>query len=136
MSVAMSEDQAVFDVVLHKLELAWNAGDAAAFGAVMAEDADFVTIRADHLRGRESIVASHAHIFSTIYAGSRNQVSLQSARRLTEDVAVVHARSVLTAPTGPLAGRHEATYSAVMQRGAGTWQIASFHITLAPPISA
>ena len=125
-------DRAAFEDVLQSLERAWNAGDAAAFGAAMSEDADFVTIRADHLCGRQAIVANHAHIFSTIYAGSRNRISLESVRRLGGDLAVVHARSVLEAPMGPLAGRHEATLSAVMQRGAETWQITSFHITLAP----
>lgn len=128
-----SLDHAPFEAVLRRLELAWNAGDAAAFGAAMAEDADFVTIRADHLRGRQAITASHAHIFSTIYAGSRNQISLQSARWLRADMAVVHARSVLMAPTGPLAGRHEATLSAVVLGAGETWMIASFHITLAAP---
>ena len=125
-------DHAAFEEVLRSLEQAWNTGNAAAFGAVMAEDADFVTIRADHLRGREAIVASHAHIFSTIYAGSRNRISLGSVRRLGGNVAVVHAHSVLEAPTGPLAGRHEATLSAVMRWNDTVWRIASFHITLAP----
>ncbi len=125
-------DHTPFEDVLRSLEQAWNIGDAAAFGARMAEDADFVTIRADHLRGRPAIVASHAHIFSTIYAGSRNRISLESVRRLGDDLAVVHARSVLESPTGPLAGVHEAMLSAVMRRDGGAWQIASFHITLAP----
>ena len=131
--MAATMDVAPFEAVLRRLEAAWNAGDATAFGAAMAEDADFVTIRADHLRGRHAIVASHAHIFSTIYAGSRNQIELESTRGLGEDTTVVHARSVLTAPTGPLAGRSEATLSAVMLRKAETWQITSFHITLASP---
>ena len=127
-------DRSAFEGVLRSLEQAWNSGDAAAFGTAMAEDADLVTIRADHLRGRKAIVASHAHIFSTIYAGSRNQISLESTRRLSEDLAVVHARSVLEAPAGPLAGRHEAILSLVMLRQETTWQITSFHITLAPQI--
>ena len=125
-------DHAAFEDVLRTLEGAWNTGDAAAFGGAMAEDADFVTIRADHLRGRQAIIASHAHIFTTIYAGSRNRISLESVRRLSEDVAVLHARCVLDAPTGPLAGRHEATLSSVVLRGGETWTIMSFHITLAP----
>ncbi len=130
---AVSErDQLAFVSILAELESAWNAGNAAAFGAPMMEDADFVTIRGDHLRGRQAIVASHAHIFSTIYAGSRNHLSLESARPLSENVALVHARSVLEAPTGPLAGRHEARSSMVFLREDGTWRITSFHITLVP----
>ncbi len=124
-------DHAAFTGILRDLEDAWNAGDGPAFVAAMAEDADFVTIRADHLRGRNAIAASHAGIFSTIYAGSRNHISLDTARMLSPDVALLHARSVLEAPAGPLAGRHEAGFSTVLLRTAGGWRIASFHITLA-----
>ena len=129
-------DGSIFGELLQRLELAWNAGDGTAFGAPMTEDADFVTVRADHLRGRKAIVDSHLNIFSTIYAGSRNQITLKSVRRLSEHVALVHARSVLEAPTGPLAGRHEAMFSTVMLRENGLWQITSFHITLAPEHAA
>jgi uncharacterized protein (TIGR02246 family) len=125
-------DQSAFVGILHKLERAWNAGDTAAFGAPMPENANFIAIRADHLRGRKEIIASHAKIFSTMYAGSRNQLSLDFCRSLREDVALVHARSVLEAPTGPLAGRHEALLSTVLLRDKGEWQITSFHITLVP----
>ena len=121
----------IFSELLQKLERAWNAGDGPAFGAPMAEDADFVTVRADHLRGRQAIVESHIGIFSTIYAGSRNRITLESVKQLSDSVALVHARSVLEAPTGPLTGRHEATFSTVMLCERGLWQIASFHITLA-----
>ena len=125
-------DQAAFGRILQQLQSAWNAGDGVAFGTPMTEDADFVTIRGDHLRGRQAIVVSHSGIFSSIYAGSRNQLSLESVRMLDENVGLVHVRSVLEAPTGPLAGTHEATFSAVLLRGNGRWQITSFHITLAP----
>ena len=136
MKAVSKNDLDAFKSVLGALEAGWNAGDGAAFGAAMAEDADFVTIRADHLQGRDAIVASHRHIFSTIYAGSRNQISLEAARFLSEDMALVHARSVLEAPTGPLAGRHAATFSVVLRRAIGTWQITSFHITLDPKAPA
>lgn len=125
-------DHAAFENILHALEVAWNAGDGAGFGAPMTEDADFVTIRGDHLSGRRAIVASHEHIFATIYAGSRNRIVLASARMLGGEVGLVHANSVLEAPTGPLAGRREAMFSTVMVRQEHTWRIASFQITLLP----
>ena len=136
MRAVSDDDLDAFRSVLGALEAGWNAGDGPAFGAVMAEDADFVTIRADHLRGRDAIVASHRHIFSTIYAGSRNRITLDAARFLGENVALVHARSILEAPTGPLAGRHAAMFSAVLLRATDTWQITSFHIVLDPSATA
>lgn len=127
-----SSDQAALTGIVAALEAAWNAGDGRAFAAPMAEDADFVTIRAEHFRGRDAIAAGHAAIFSTIYAGSRNRYTLDSARLLGPDVALLHVRSVLDAPSGPLAGRHEALFSAVLTRRPAGWQIAAFHNTLAP----
>lgn len=125
-------DRDAFVRIVGELESAWNAGDGAAFGAPMAEDADFVTIRAEHFRGRQAIVAGHSAVFRSIYAGSKNHFSVDSMRMLREGVALIHVRAVLEAPTGPLAGRHEAMFSAVLLQESGAWLIASFHNTLAP----
>jgi uncharacterized protein (TIGR02246 family) len=125
-------DRAAIDAIVSSLEAAWNAGDGGRFAAPFAPDADFVTIRAEHLRGREAIGAGHAAIFRTIYAGSVNRFEVESARLLRPDVALVHVRSTLNAPTGPLAGTHTARFSLVMTREASGWQIASLHNTLSP----
>jgi len=133
MSLPVSDsDRDALDRIVRGLESAGNAGDGAAFGAPMTDDADFVTIRAEHFRGREAIVAGHSAIFRTIYAGSRNAYRLESARALRDGVALIHVRATLDAPTGPLAGRHEAMFSAVLILENGAWQIAAFHNTLAP----
>ncbi len=96
-----NDREAIARDVLRRLQDAWNAGDRAAFGAPIS-----VTIRADHLKGRQGIVASHLHIFETFYKGSRNEISLESVRMLGDGIALVHARSVLQAPDGTLACRH------------------------------
>jgi uncharacterized protein (TIGR02246 family) len=127
------EDRTAIANIISKLEAAWNAGDGVAFGAPMAADADCVTIRAEHYRGRDAIAAGHSAIFRTLYAGSTIHYTLQSVRLLRTDVALVHVKTVLDAPTGPLAGRHSATFSAVLTREAEGWQVAAFHNTLAPP---
>ena len=45
MNKAISEsEQAAIVRIVKKLEDAWNAGGGEAFGASMAEDADFITI--------------------------------------------------------------------------------------------
>ena len=91
-----------------------------------------MTIRAEHFRGRQAIASGHAAIFRSIYAGSTNHLTLESARLLRQDVALIHVRAVLDAPVGPLAGRHEAFFSAVLTREPDGWSIASFHNMLAP----
>jgi uncharacterized protein (TIGR02246 family) len=125
-------DQAAITAIVAALEAAWNAADGTAFAAPMAEDADFVTIRAEHYRGRQAIAAGHTAIFRSVYAGSTNHLTLESARLLRQDVALIHVKAVLDTPSGPLAGRHEALFSAVLTRETNGWHIASFHNTLAP----
>jgi uncharacterized protein (TIGR02246 family) len=69
-------------------------------------------------------------IFKTIYAGSTTGMTVEAARLLRADVALVHVHSLLNAPQGPLAGRHEARFSLVLTKEPGGWQIAAFHNTL------
>src|SRR6188768_2410561 len=62
-------EQMVSEIVAN-LEEAWNAGGGAGFAQPFAKDADFVNIRAVHLRSREIIARGHLGIFDTIYKGS------------------------------------------------------------------
>jgi uncharacterized protein (TIGR02246 family) len=119
--------------IVAQLEAAWKAMDGAAFAQPFAEDADFVNIRAEHFQGRPAIGAGHAAIFASIYAGSTTQMTVEAARRLRPDVGLVHVRSVLNVPQGPLAGRHAACFSMVLTKAGGDWEIAAFHNTLEPP---
>lgn len=116
--------------IVRQLEAAWNAVDASAFASHFAQDADFVNIRGEHHQGRPAIAAGHAAIFRTIYLGSTVNMTLETARLLHPDVALVHVHSVLDVPQGPLAGRHRACFSMVLPRRGGGWEIAAFHNTL------
>ncbi len=132
MSIEPSQDDRVaLEHTVRKLEAAWNALDGTAFAAPFADDADFVNVRGEHHRTRNGIAGGHAGIFSTIYADSRNQYTVESARLLRPDVALVHVRAVLDVPRGPLAGVHNALFSMVLTNEAGSWQIESFHNTFA-----
>lgn len=126
-------DQEAISKVVADLETAWNAADGDAFAASMTDDADFVTIRAEHYRGRQAIASGHSTIFRTVYSGSRARFTVESARLLREDLALMHVTSALDVPAGPLAGRHGALFSAVLTRETNGWRIASFHNTLAAP---
>lgn len=123
-------DRVAVERVVHQLEAAWNAMDGPAFAAPFADDADFVTIRGEHFRGRPAIAAGHAAIFRTVYSGSTNHLAIESARLLRSEVALVHVRSTLDAPQGPLAGRHQARFSLVLTKEPGGWKIAALHNTV------
>ena len=119
--------------LIGRLERAWNEADGRAFGEPFTADADFVTIRGEHLYGREAIAAGHQAIFDSIYKGSSTDFELTGARELTDEVVLAHATAVLRAPSGPLAGEHNSLLSLVLVRGGDGWEIAGFHNTLVAP---
>jgi uncharacterized protein (TIGR02246 family) len=123
-------DRAALESIVRHLEAAWKAMDGPAFGAPFAADADFITIRGEHLRGQAAIAAGHAAIFQTIYAGSTIHCTVEGARLLRPEVALVRVHSMLDAPQGPLAGRHGARFSLVLTKQRGKWEIAALHNTL------
>jgi uncharacterized protein (TIGR02246 family) len=134
MTAMPGTDRSDLERIVTQLEAAWNALDGPAFAAPFASDADFVTIRGEHFRGRPAIAAGHSAIFRTIYAGSTVRLTVESARLLRTEVGLVHVHSVLDVPSGPLAGRHRARFSLVLIREPEGWVIAALHNTIeAPP---
>jgi uncharacterized protein (TIGR02246 family) len=129
------KDRADVDRVAASLTAAWNAADGVAFGAVFAEDADFVNIRGGHFTGRETISKAHQEIFGSIYRGSRCVFTLLKTRQLADGLIVAILEAHLHCPQGPLAGEHNALATAVVRREPSGWHIVSFHNTLrqAPP---
>ena len=126
-------DRASVVAVIKEMEDAWNAGDAEGFAAPMADNVDFITIRADHLSGRQAVIDSHIDVLSTFYKGSTNHFNIEAVTLLRSGVALARVRAVLESPSGPLEGHHEATYSLVLIQEQDKWEAALFHITLATP---
>jgi len=113
------------------LETAWNAADGGRFGAEFSDVTDFVNIRGEHLHGGAALIAAgHQGIFDTIYRGSTNSLHLDRVREVAPGCLLVHATSTLDAPTGPLAGRHQAKMTALLVEQDGTWKATAFHNTL------
>ena len=124
------DQQQTFSKIAADLEQAWNAGDGEAFARRFAEDADFVNIRGEHFRTRPIIAAGHQAIFDSIYRGSVVRYEPAGVRVLTSSVLVGQIRAKLRAPSGPLAGEHDALATLVVVNEADGWRIAVFHNTL------
>jgi len=67
----MAPSPAPIGVIPHRMNQAWNRGDAAAFAADFAVDARFVAFDGTVLSGREAIVEFHRPLFETTLKGSR-----------------------------------------------------------------
>jgi uncharacterized protein (TIGR02246 family) len=112
-----------------RLQQAWNDGNATAFADEFTPNADFVNVRGDYAAGREAIAGGHAHIFSTIYAGSTIRYAVARVRELAPGVLHVHLDAHLVVPSGPLAGEIDAIPSLVLVEHDGSWKVAAFHNT-------
>jgi uncharacterized protein (TIGR02246 family) len=125
-----TDTQQIAQETIQQLERAWNSADGKAFGAPFAPDADFVDIRGDHHRTREAIAHGHQAILDSIYKDSKIRWELQQARALADGVILAHSLNTLSAPTGPLAGQHQARVSMVIVRTDEGWQITGFQNTM------
>jgi uncharacterized protein (TIGR02246 family) len=125
-----AEDRAALVSTVDWLQAAWNNMDGLAFSAPFSSDADFVTIRGEHFKGRTAIAAVHTGMLRTGYAGSTIQCIMEGIRLLRPEVALVQVYSVLDAPSGSLGGRHGARLSLVLTKEADGWEIAALHSTL------
>ena len=126
----MTVDREAVSKIVKELEDSWNAADGARFGVPFTEDADFVTIRAEHLRGREVIAKGHQGIFDTIYKGSTVRYEVSGVRSVAPGVMLAHVKTHLKAPAGPLAGEHNSLFTIVLVQQQRDWRIAAFHNTL------
>jgi uncharacterized protein (TIGR02246 family) len=124
------ESERIVSEIVADLERAWNTADGAAFARSFAQDADFVNIRGDHLRGRDVIGKGHQGIFDTIYKGSVVRYRVADVRMIAAGVLLAHVKATLKAPTGPLAGEHDSLFTLVLVRGDDDWRITAFHNTL------
>jgi uncharacterized protein (TIGR02246 family) len=124
------EGERIVADLVDDLERAWNAADGAGFGRPFADDADFVNIRGEHSRTRDAIAQGHQRIFDTIYKGSVVRLQVSGVRGIAPGVLLAHVKSTLTAPTGPMAGEHNALFTIVLVQDRDVWRIAAFHNTL------
>jgi uncharacterized protein (TIGR02246 family) len=116
---------------------AWNRHDMNAFGALFADDADFVNAIGVWLRGRTEIQKHHEIIHATRMKTSHLSALETEVRSLRPDVAIVHVRWELTGQTGqdgaPLPTRQGILVHIVAKTG-DQWLITSSQNTDISPI--
>lgn len=64
------DEQAIVDIIAQQ-QIAWDAGDANAYGARFHTDGTFTNIFGNRFIGREAFIERHAKVFSTFGKGSR-----------------------------------------------------------------
>lgn len=123
-------DEAAIRSVIQQAAEAWENGDGAAYGALFAEDADYVTFGGMRLEGRGQIAAAHQQLFDGPLAGSRLQLQVESIRLLTPDVALAHvAGGILEAGQDALTPARDSMQSLVLTKRDGAWQVVGCQVT-------
>ena len=142
MAAADEETRAALGRMLAAQDAAWCAGDAEAFAADVADDVVFTNVVGMFSVGRAPFVAQHAHIFATLYRGSRLAQDLVHVTMIGEDAAIVDTLTTVTGfshtPPGVDAvdGELRTRLEQVMVRRAGTWRVQSFHNVAVNPAAA
>jgi uncharacterized protein (TIGR02246 family) len=117
---------------------AWNERDPNALASLFDEDAEFVNVAGLCWHDRESIRKAHAHWRERVMSSSTLTTGQMKVKRLSSDVAVVHARMTLSGddPAGDLMphGERATIVSFVVHRAGDRWLCASAHNTDVIPL--
>src|ERR1700733_14394340 len=111
--------------ITSRFQAAWNAHDMRAFAELFHPDATFVNRFATYWRGVEAIVSGHRAIHETIYRDSTLANDEPDVDVISEDAAILHFWSRLTAGAAHPAGPHkvDTLILAVVTRRDGIWRI-------------
>ncbi|GAB2526768.1 SgcJ/EcaC family oxidoreductase [Nocardia heshunensis] len=129
MSTRQLTDETAIRALLEQADRAWEAGDAAAFAAVFAPDADYVNWMGQRVIGREAIEASHAPLFAKYLKGTRTEGEITSVRFVSPDVALVHGLGAVVKGKKKRNRFNTKMVLYVVARSGGEWSIAAFQNT-------
>jgi len=121
-----------------RFQEAWNAHDMEAFGRLFHPGATFVNRFGTYWRGVEQIVAGHAGIHASIYRDSTMVIDPPDVDPISDDAAILHFWSRLSAGPAHPAGPHQVDtlILAVATRRDGDWRIQALeNVTLVNPMT-
>jgi uncharacterized protein (TIGR02246 family) len=124
-------DEAAMRECVKQLETGWNTKSGALFAKPFAEDADYVVINGNYIKGRAAIESGHQRIFDTIYKDTNITLTVKQIRFLRADVAVVHVEGRRSGPVKEL--MQEAMLTLMMTKEKQGWVIAAFQNTAVAP---
>ena len=112
---------------------AWNNRDPDKLASIFDADAEFVNVTGLWWHDRESIRKAHAYGLEHIFDRSTLRLVRVKVKRLSDDIAVVHARMRLSGQT-PVGGvttpqTRQNIFSFVVHRMPEGWRCASAHNT-------
>ena len=126
-----ASDEASIRESVKQMETGWNTKSGAAFAKPFAEDADYVVINGNYIKGRSAIEAGHQRIFDTIYKETTLSLTVKQIRFLRSDVAVAHVSAQLSGPAKDTVNNAMITVTLTKEKQG--WVIAAFQNTSVAP---
>lgn len=120
-------DEAAMRDAVKQMENGWNTKSGADFAKPFAEDADYVIINGNHIKGRAVIGSQHQRIFDTVFKDTTVSLNVQQIRFLRPDVAVVHVKGDRDGPNQE--SKQGAIITLIMTKEKQGWTIAAFQNT-------
>ncbi len=112
---------------------AWARRDADGLAALFDTDAEFVNVTGLWWHDREAIRKAHAYGLAHIFDQSTLRIGALRVKHLAEDIAVVHARMILSGQTATdgiaSPGTRHSVFSFVVHKTDDGWRCASAHNT-------
>jgi len=95
-----SDRKAIEAITSHWLE-AWNSHDMKALAALVAEDADFITVAGTWLKGRKAFEEHHARVHAMQFKESIWTTNKTHVKFVKPDIAVAHVEWSLKGDKDP-----------------------------------
>jgi uncharacterized protein (TIGR02246 family) len=139
---AHDRELAVAEVVQSQA-VAWNKGDAEAWGSAYTETSRFINILGILYDGRKANVARHAQLFETIFKGSHLVLEIDKLEFPSDDIALVDTILTLTGhqrtPPGIMESRQGELLTrmkyVVQLQSDGAWKIIAAQNTAISPVA-
>jgi uncharacterized protein (TIGR02246 family) len=107
----------------------WNAGDAGAMAAPLADDGLVVGFDGSQMRGRDEAARELGRVFAD-HETATYVTKVRSVKALGADAALLHAVAGMVPPGGSeLMPDRNAVQTVVVQRGDDGWSVALFQTT-------
>jgi uncharacterized protein (TIGR02246 family) len=128
-------EEASIRMLYEQLMDGWNEGNAEAFAAPFAEDADFIAFDGTHFKGRHKIVSSHQPLFDKWLKGTRLTGEVRAIRFLSPEIALMHAvgGTIMRDKSEPSPERDSVQTLVAAKRG-DEWCLVAFHNTRVRPM--
>jgi len=139
-AVVASGQTANIEALVLAGEAAWAAKDPAAYAALFADDAEFISPLGTYLHGREAIRAQHVLLYNGPFLGSTLDIQIGRVAFLTGTIAVVDLNYTLTDYQFLVPGLYETEPGIfrllvrwVVEKRGGTWLVVAHQMTQVAP---